>query len=83
MKVELTMQENYNGWSAQVDGCEGESSLAEAIMDVLPEITHECYDEDGDCVGDPSDFEDEVRAKVSEIVKQPADVTIEYDVYSS
>lgn len=82
MKVELTMQERYNGWSAQVDGCEGESPLAETIMDALPDITYVCYD-DGDCVGDPSDYEDEVRAKVAEIVKQPADVTIEYDTFSS
>lgn len=87
LKLKLTMQENYNGWSAYVDtgdDNETERELCEKLQDTLPEITVECYDEDGDCVGDPSDYEGEVYAKVAELVgDRQYEVSIDYDVWSS
>ena len=93
LNLKATMQTGYNGWSVYVADDEGyepdnvpteDQALCSHIEAALPDITYEAYDEDGDVVGDPEDFEDEVRAKVAELVGgREYKLTIEYDNFSS
>jgi hypothetical protein len=75
------MQTGYNGWSCEIEG--DHSNFVDLIEEELPEITADCYDDDGYCEGDPEDFEDDVKEAVSNIVNQEHILTFEYDNFSS
>jgi hypothetical protein len=85
--INTEMQTGYNGWSCWIedeDEIEVESEMCNKIADALPDITYVAYDDDGDCVGDPTDFEGEVRAAVAKIVGDHEFThTISYDNVSS
>ena len=82
LQLTATMQTDYNGWTVGNED-DSDPKLFDMIADALPDITYEAYDEDGDCVGNPTAYDNEVKAKILELANQPCDITIEYDDFSS
>jgi len=87
MNIIATMQTGYNGWSVYVDtgdDNETERELCDLLEEEFPDITYEAYDEDGDCVGDPQDFEADVRTTAALLIgDREYTLTIRYDDFSS
>ena len=90
--IRATMQTNYNGWSVFVaddkgfepdNVSEADQDLCETAMDSLPSITVDCYDDDGDCVGNPKRYEQRVLDKLKEVFGEGYTFAIDYDEWSS